>query len=63
MLKIILQVLRKKSSAPSGTSGTVSWIVEGLKRRVYLMWSAPFFSVSSNWMGVGLGVPPFTGQL
>ncbi|KAK7104339.1 hypothetical protein V1264_019077 [Littorina saxatilis] len=56
-------VTRKTSGTATGTSGTVSWEVEGLDRRVYLMWSAPFnFDFYSNWLGVGVSAPGYTGH-
>ena len=49
------KVARKKGHTATGSYGTVSWLVEGKARRVYVMWSAPFnFDHYSNWLAVGI---------
>ncbi|KAK7495273.1 hypothetical protein BaRGS_00013455 [Batillaria attramentaria] len=48
-------VARKTAHTATGSYGTVSWLIQGLNRRVFVMWSAPFnFDHHHNWMGVGL---------
>ncbi|KAK3599913.1 hypothetical protein CHS0354_022498 [Potamilus streckersoni] len=48
-------VARKTSDSATGTSGTVSWLIEGQSRRIVVMWSAPYdFNFYSNWLGVGI---------
>ena len=49
-------VARKTSDTATGTYGTVSWLIEtNPRRRVVVMWSAPYdFNAHSNWMAVGL---------
>nr|AXS67894.1 coluporin-22 [Colubraria reticulata] len=47
--------LRKPAHLAKGTSGTVSWEVEGVDRFFVIMWSVPFDELShSNWMGLGM---------
>ncbi|KAL3870182.1 hypothetical protein ACJMK2_038263 [Sinanodonta woodiana] len=54
-------VARKSSDSATGTSGTVSWLVEGYARRIVVMWSAPYdFNLYSNWLGVGITTPGVT---
>nr|KAG5686945.1 hypothetical protein BaRGS_029483 [Batillaria attramentaria] len=54
-------VTRKTGLCATGSSGTVSWKVEGLNRRVYVMWSVPFnHDHYSNWLAVGLSRKGYT---
>nr|AXS67893.1 coluporin-21 [Colubraria reticulata] len=47
--------LRKKLAVVYGTSGTVSWEVQGANRFLVVMWTVPYDrSTYSNWMAVGM---------
>nr|ANC48005.1 conoporin [Conus monile] len=53
--KIEAFAVEKPRGTATGTSGTVSWELQGMEQRIVLMWSAPFsFDLYSNWMGVGM---------
>nr|AXS67878.1 coluporin-6 [Colubraria reticulata] len=48
-------ITRKTSYLLAGTTGVVSWLVEGAKRRLVLLWAIPYDRVSyRNWMALGL---------
>uniref|UniRef100_W4VSJ5 Conoporin 6 n=1 Tax=Conus geographus TaxID=6491 RepID=W4VSJ5_CONGE len=49
--------VRKAAHSATGTSGTVSWEVNGNRRRFVIMWSAPYnFNFYSNLMAVGMTI-------
>uniref|UniRef100_W4VSD1 Conoporin 7 n=1 Tax=Conus geographus TaxID=6491 RepID=W4VSD1_CONGE len=49
--------VRKAAYSATGTSGTVSWEVNGNRRRFVIMWSAPYnFNFYSNLMAVGMTI-------
>nr|KAG5705419.1 hypothetical protein BaRGS_004546 [Batillaria attramentaria] len=51
-------VARKTGLTATGSYGTVSWLIRGLNRRVYVMWDAPFsFDFHENELSVGLSKP------
>ena len=50
-----VMVGRKCGYTATGTSGTVSWLIDGDGRRLVVMWDAPFnFDLFSNRMALGL---------
>ncbi|KAK7462546.1 hypothetical protein BaRGS_00038402 [Batillaria attramentaria] len=56
-------VTRKTGGCATGSYGTVSWKVEGLNRRVYVMWSVPFnHDYFTNWLAVGLSRKGYTNH-
>ncbi|KAL8577240.1 hypothetical protein ACOMHN_034266 [Nucella lapillus] len=50
-----VMVARKTSGLAEGSYGTVSWLIQPMKRRLVVMWCAPFnFNHHSNSLAVGL---------
>ena len=38
-----------------GSSGTVTWTIEGLGKVLVIMWSAPYsFDFHTNWLAIGV---------
>ena len=51
----VVMVGRKCGYTATGTSGTVSWLIDGDGRRLVVMWDVPFnFDLFSNRMALGL---------
>ncbi|XP_055348083.1 tereporin-Ca1-like [Paramacrobiotus metropolitanus] len=50
-----IMAMHKTDHTATGTSGVVSWLINGSNERLVIMWSAPYsFDFHSNWMGVGI---------
>ncbi|KAK7501867.1 hypothetical protein BaRGS_00006953 [Batillaria attramentaria] len=50
-----VMVVRKSWGLLSGTCGTVSWLIESLNRRLFVMWHVPYsFDRNRNTLAVGL---------
>ncbi|OQV21920.1 Dehydrogenase/reductase SDR family member 1 [Hypsibius exemplaris] len=50
-----IMAAHKTDHTATGSSGTVSWNVDGTGQRVVIMWSAPYsFDFHTNWLAVGV---------